>query len=130
MSAQTEDSAAPPAVPASSPRSRLARVALHAVMRLDEVGHGVAGPQRVWATIDAGELLRGVVAAARPDGRFDLELHLVAQWPVGPLDELADRARARVQREARRAGLDDVLGAVAVAFEDVREPRAGGEGAG
>lgn len=97
-------------------------------MRLDEVGYGVGGPRRVWVTVDAGELLRGVVAAARPDGRFDLELHLVAEWPLASLDELADRARARVRQEARRAGLDDVLGAVAVAFEDVREPGSGGEG--
>lgn len=130
MSSQTEDSAAPRPARAGSPRSRLARVALQAALRLDEVGCGLAGRGRVWATVDAGELLPGVVAAARPDGRFDLELHLVAQWPAGSLDELADRARVDVQREARRTGLEDVLGAVAIAFEDVRELGASGEGTG
>jgi hypothetical protein len=107
--------------PAGTPRSRLARVALHAATSLPQVAVGVRGPQRVWATADAGELLDGVVATARPDARFDVELHLVAQWPFGSLFALAEEVRGRVQRAAARADLDEILGQVTVAFEDVRE---------
>jgi hypothetical protein len=49
---------------ASTPRSRLARVALRAATALPEVAVGVRGARRVWATVDAGELLEGVVATA------------------------------------------------------------------
>jgi hypothetical protein len=106
---------------ASSPRSRLARVALEAACALPEVAVGVRGARRVWATVDAGEILEGVVATARPDARFDVELHLVAQWPFGSLFELADQVRTRVQRAATRGQLDGILGQVTVAFEDVRD---------
>ena len=107
--------------PASTgtPRSRLARVALEAAIALPEVAAGVRGRQRVWATADAGEILEGVVATARPDARFDVELHLVAQWPFGPLFALADQVRARVRRAAARVDLDGILGQITVAFEDV-----------
>jgi hypothetical protein len=106
---------------ARSPRSRLARVALEAATELPQVAVGLRGGQRVWATADAGELLEGVVATARPDARFDVELHLVAQWPFDSLFALADQVRGRVQRAAARADLDGILGQVTVAFEDVRE---------
>ena len=104
---------------ASSPRSQLARVALEAATALPQVAVGIRGAQRVWATVDAGEILEGVVATARPDARFDVELHLVAQWPFGSLFALADQVRKRVQRAAARAEVDGILGQVAVAFEDV-----------
>ena len=106
---------------ASSPRSRLARVALEAATALAQVAVGVRGAQRVWATVDAGEILEGVIATARPDARFDVELHLVAQWPFGSLFALADQVRARVQLATARADLDGILGQVTVAFEDVRD---------
>ncbi len=106
---------------ARSPRSRLARVALEAATAMPQVVVGVRGARRVWATVDGGEMLEGVVATARPDTRFDVELHLVAQWPFGSLFELADQVRTRVQRAAARAELDGILGQVTVAFEDVRE---------
>lgn len=105
----------------TSPRSRLARVALEAATLLPQVAVGVRGARRVWATVDAGEILEGVVVTARPDARFDVELHLVAQWPFGSLFELADQVRTRVQRAAARADLDGILGQVTVAFEDVRD---------
>ena len=105
---------------ASSPRSRLARVALLAATAMPEIAVGVRGARRAWATVDAGEMLEGVVATARPDGRFDIELHLIAQWPFGSLFTLADQVRALVQRAAGRAELDRILGPVTVAFEDVR----------
>jgi hypothetical protein len=106
---------------ASSPRSRLARVALEAATALPQVAVGVRGAQRVWATVDAGGILDGVVATARPDSRFDVDLHLVAQWPFGSLFALGDQVRAHVRREAARADLDGILGDVTVAFEDVLE---------
>ena len=106
---------------ASTPRSRLARVALEAATALPEVAAGVRGRHRVWTTADAGEILAGVVAAARPDGRFDVELHLVAQWPFGSLFALADQVRARVRRAAARVDLDGLLGQITVAFEDVHD---------
>jgi hypothetical protein len=107
--------------PASSPRSRLARVALQSATGMPEITVGVRGARGVWATVDAGEMLEGVVATARRDARFDIELHLVAQWPFGSLFELADQIRARVKRAASSAELDGILGQVTVAFEDVRE---------
>lgn len=104
-----------------TPRSRLARVALEAATALPEVAAGVRGHQRVWATADAGEILEGVVATARPDARFDVELHLVAQWPFGSLFALADQVRTRVRRGAARVDLDGILGQITVAFEDVND---------
>lgn len=106
--------------PSGSPRSQLARVALEAASDLPEIAGGVRGARRVWATLDAGEILEGVVATARPDGRFDLELHLVAQWPFESLFALADQVRARVWRAVQRADLEPALANVAVSFEDVR----------
>lgn len=106
---------------ASSPRSRLARVALDAATAAPEVHVGVRGAQRVWATADDGEILEGVVATARPDARFDVELHLVAQWPFESLFALGDQVRRQVQRAAARADLDGMLGQVTVAFEDVHD---------
>jgi hypothetical protein len=98
----------------------LARVALQAATGMPEIAEGVRGARGVWATVDAGEILEGVVATARPDARFDIDLHLVAQWPFGSLFALADQLRARVQRAAGSARLDGILGQVTVAFEDVR----------
>ena len=117
----TEHSANTGARLASTPRSRLARVALQAATALPEVAIGVRGARRVWATLDAGELLEGVVATARPDARYDVDLHLVAQWPFGSLFALADQVRGRVHRAVARADLDGILGQVTVAFEDVLE---------
>ena len=102
-----------------SSRSRLARVALEAATGMPEIAAGVRGRHRLWATVDAGEILEGVVATARPDGRLDVELHLVAEWPFGSLFALADQVRTRVQRAAARVGLDGLLGSITVGFEDV-----------
>src|SRR5947209_16139526 len=119
----TEPSTSSGARLASTPRSRLARVALEAATALPEVAAGVRGRQRVWATADAGEILEGVVSVARPDGHFDVELHLVAQWPFGSLFALADQVRARVRRAAARVDLDGILGSINVGFEDVHDTR-------
>lgn len=88
---------------------------------MPEIAAGVRGARGVWATVDAGEMLDGVVATARCDARFDIELHLAAQWPFGSLFTLGDQIRVAAQRAARRAKLDGILGQVTVAFEDVRE---------
>ncbi len=88
---------------------------------MPEIAVGVRGARGVGATVDAGEMLDGVVATARRDARFDIELHLVVQWPFGSLFELADQLRARVKRAAGSAKLDGILGQVAVGFEDVSE---------
>lgn len=112
----------PPTVRQSSPRSQLGRLALNTAQGLPQIAGGVAGAQKLWATEDEGEILAGVTVAARTDERFDVELHLVARWPFGSLFELAEQIRDRVGRAASRAGLEDILGDVAVAFEDVVEP--------
>ncbi|MGA2015078.1 MAG: hypothetical protein ABSH51_31740 [Solirubrobacteraceae bacterium] len=57
---------------ASSPRSRLARIALQSATGMPEITVGVRGARGVWATVDAGEMLKGVVATARRDARFDM----------------------------------------------------------
>ncbi len=88
---------------------------------MPQVVVGVRGPRGVWVSVDAGEILEGVVVTARRDGRFDIELHVVVRWPSGSLLTLADQVRAAVKRAAGRAQLDGVLGQVTVAFEDVRE---------
>ena len=126
----TEPSTSSGARLVSTQRSRLARVALEAATALPEVAAGVRGRQRVWATADAGEILDGVVATARPDRRFDVELHLVAAWPFGSLFALADQVRARVRRAAARVELDGILGSITVGFEDVHDTTGPRKGSG
>jgi hypothetical protein len=122
VSASDPSSDIAPKARQGSPRSRLGRTALDAARALPQIADGVAGAQRLWATKDAGEILTGVIVTARPDTRYDVELHLVAQWPVGSLFDLADDVRDQVQRAAGKAGLDQILGGVSVSFEDVLEP--------
>lgn len=85
---------------------------------------GEAGVGRLWATDDRGEVLEGVLAVARPDARFDLELHLVGAWPLPPLAGLAEKIRKGVERAASAAGLGDRMGSLSISFEDVLEPAA------
>ena len=106
----------------SSPRSQLARAAIDAARSLPQVAGGVSGTQDLWVTTDAGALLEGVTAVARKDGRYDIELHLVAQWPLDSLHSLADEVRARVGRAAEQGGLGHAVGEVTVSFEDLTEP--------
>lgn len=70
-------------------------------------------------TVAEGGNAVGVVAAARPGGRFDLSLALVAR-PVS-LHRLADAVRGRIGDVVSRAGLGDTLGQIDVAFEDLLE---------
>ena len=105
-----------------SPRSRLARVALQSARALPQVAGGVRGDHGLWATTDEGGLLEGVSAVARPDGRYDVDLHLVAQWPLGSLHSLADEVRRRASAAIERQGLRELLGDLTVSFEDLRGP--------
>ena len=70
---------------------------------MPEITVGGRGARGVWATVDAGEMLEGVVATARRDARFDIELHLVAQWPFGSLfDAWRPNSRAGAARCRQR----------------------------
>ena len=105
-----------------SPRVRLARVALETALATKQVAAGTPGRHSQWATADAGEQLSGVLATVRPDGRYDVELCLVARWPVPPLHELGEQIRTRVQCALEREGLGDSLGDLGVAFGDLLAP--------
>lgn len=107
---------------APTDRVRLARVALESALSAKGVAGGEAGVGRLWATDDRGELLKGVLAVARPDARVDLELHLVGAWPLPPLAGLSEEIRKRVERAASAAGLGDRIGSLSISFEDVLEP--------
>jgi hypothetical protein len=109
------------AVPASreparepSDRVRLARAALSAALAAPKVVRGDAGPDPQRVTVDAGERLVGVLAIAEPDGRYEIELRLVAE--LVPLHALAEEVRVRVRRAAAHAGLDALLGEVNIEF--------------
>jgi hypothetical protein len=113
----TEDR--PVAPRTASTRGRLARLSLDAAVGADGVVRGHAGPSGTQVSVAEGGEAVGVVAAARPDGRYDVALSLVAR-PVA-LHSLAGEVRERVGGAASAAGLGDALGRVDVAFEDVLE---------
>jgi hypothetical protein len=105
-----------------SRRQQLARLAIEAALEVDGVaaGHpGVGGVYVTEASGLSGARATGVVATARPDGRFDVELHLVVR-PV-PLLPLGEEIRSRVLAAATEDGLTDRLGVVDIGFEDVLE---------
>jgi hypothetical protein len=58
-----------------------------------------------------------VTACAQADGRYGVDLHLIAR-PV-PLHPLAVEVRERIVRTAVAAGLDEKLGDVDLTFESV-----------
>jgi hypothetical protein len=109
----------PQELPVSVSRAgRVARVARDAARSLDEVADATSGRGR-WATPDRDGAVGGAIAVARPDGRFDVELHLIAR-PV-PLHALGERIRERIDRDARQAGVAELVGPVDIVFEDVEE---------
>lgn len=77
-----------------------------------------AGPGgvRMTADPDSGPLI-GVSATAQSDGRYALDLSLVAD--MVPLPALAEEVRDRVRTRAGSEQLEDVLGAVNVEFASV-----------
>lgn len=115
----------PPQAGVPSTRARLARLALETALATDGVGGGDPGRPARWQTEDRGELLPGVVATARADARFDVDLHLVVNWPPPPLHEVGSAIRSAVIEAAAAAGLGEVLGAQAISFGDVLEPPRG-----
>jgi hypothetical protein len=105
----------PSAASATSPRVGLARLALDAALALPDVVAGEAGPHGLRVTADeSGGLLRGVSVTAEGEGRYAVDLRLVAH--VVPLVALAGEIQRRVRARADREGLGDRLGAVNVEF--------------
>ena len=105
-----------PASP-SSDRVRLARAALESALAVPGVVRGEAGPGVARVTADGCELLSGVSAIAQSDGRYAIDLRLVAR--LVPLSPLAENVRAHVRAAAARAGLTAALGSVDIEFADV-----------
>jgi len=103
------DRASPP-----SDRVRLARVALESALAVPGVVRGEAGVGVARVTADGPGLLVGVSAIAQADGRFAIDLRLIAR--LVPLWPLADHVRAGVQAAAARAGMAALLGSVDVEF--------------
>jgi hypothetical protein len=103
--------------PTPSERVELVRLALMHALAVDDVLRADAGPLGTRVTLDGSERLAGVTAAALADGRYSLTLHLVVR--IVPLLPLADRIRARIERGASRAGLEQALGPIDIVFEDV-----------
>ncbi len=111
----------PPVASIQKPPSRaatVARLALDAARALDGVIDGTSGRGR-WVTPDRSDPVSGAIAVVRADGRFDVELHLVAG--LVPLHPLGERIRDRIDKDARKAGVDGLIGPVNIAFEDVDE---------
>lgn len=88
---------------------------------------GDAGPSGVWQTIDGDRALCGVVVTARSDGRFDVDLHLVAAWPTPPLHEVSSAIQDDLGSAADDAGLGERLGELSVTFGDLQGPPSTGE---
>jgi hypothetical protein len=105
-----------------SPRLALAHLALDAALGVPDVLGGEADPAglRVTADLSAGLLLRGVSVTAEADGRYAIDLRLLAR--VVPLVPLGDEIERRVQARADRDGLADQVGPVRVEFARVLTP--------
>jgi hypothetical protein len=101
-----------------SERVALARLALTAALAQPGVvgAQAGAGLPRVTSTRSGG-LLSGVAVSAAAGGRYEVDLRLVAE--LVPLDQLADRVRARLATAAKRKGLAALLGAVNIEFVDL-----------
>src|SRR5690349_2946044 len=108
-------SSVPPSQVGDASRVALARLALDVVSTIPGVAGTDAGPGGLCVTADSPfGVLRGVSVIAQPDGRYELDLCLVA-WMV-PLLALGDDIRRRLRARAAREGLADLLGTVNVEF--------------
>ena len=124
------ESGSPPAASLEKPPSRaaaLARLTLDAARSIDGVVDATSGRGR-WVTPDRNGVVPGAIAVVRADGRFDVELHLVAG--LVPLHPLGERIRDRIDKDARKAGVSELVGPVHIAFEDVGEASAFAGGSG
>lgn len=84
-----------------------------------------AGAGERWLTPDRPHPIHGVLASAQPDGRCELELHLIVAWPLEPLEpleQLADELRGRVWAAAGECGLEPALGAIQVHIDGITAP--------
>lgn len=98
-----------------SPRVSLARLALETALAVSGVVRADAGPHGMCATPDPSKgLLRGASVCALADGRYGVDLCLVAG--IVPLLELAEEVRSKVQARVQREGLSAQLGEVNVEF--------------
>lgn len=82
-----------------------------------------AGRDRRWVTREGAKTIRGVLAVAQPDGRYELQLHLIVAWPPEPLEHLGDEVRRRIRAAAKRAGREDQLGDIKIHIRRRRGPR-------
>lgn len=97
----------------------MARLAGQAIAATDGVTATI-GPAHRWLTIGCQHTVPGVLAVEDAHGRVDIDVHLLADWPPQmSLQQLAQQVRGRLRRSAGVAGLDERLGAVSVAFDDV-----------
>jgi hypothetical protein len=102
----------------ASVRVSIARAALQAALGVSGVLDADPGTSRLRLTADPPSgVLVGVSVAALPDGRYGVDLSLVAE--MVSLPELAEEVRARVHARVRRDGLEDVLGSIDVEFAQV-----------
>lgn len=98
-----------------SVRAGVARAALQAALEMPGVLGSDSGPSRGRVTVDpdSGPLI-GVLVTAQSDGRYAVDLSLVAD--MVPLPALAEEVRARVRRRVDDEELGGVLGVVNVEF--------------
>ena len=101
-----------------SARVRVGRAALQAALEVPGVLGSDSGPSGARVTADpvSGGLI-GVLATAQSDGRYAVDLSLVAE--MVPLPALAEKVRAHVRKRVDREQLGTVLGAVNVEFASV-----------
>jgi hypothetical protein len=105
-------------MPPGSRRLDVAEVALEAALGVPDVLAGEAGADGLRVTAIAPDrVLRGVSAIAQADGRYCVDLRLVAG--LVPLFELGDEVRRHVRRAATEAGLGDHVGDINVEFASV-----------
>ena len=101
-----------------SRRLDVAELALEAALGVPAVHAGEAGPDGLRVTsVPPDRVLRGVSAIAQADGRYSVDLRLVAG--LVPLLALGEEVRRRVRRAAAEAGLADYVGEVNVEFSGV-----------
>jgi len=101
-----------------SPRVRVGRAALQAALEVPGVLGSDSGPSGARVTADpvSGPLI-GVLATAQSNGRYAVDLSLVAD--MVPLPALAEKVRAHVRKRVDGEQLGTVLGAVNVEFASI-----------
>ncbi|MDQ6750154.1 MAG: hypothetical protein M3Z33_05295 [Actinomycetota bacterium] len=104
----------------ASPRLQIAQLAADAAAAVPGVVGLQSGPLGLRMTGGAGRRIDGVVVVALPDGRYDVDLHLVCELIA--LRPLGERVRAAVHTATAADGLGEALGPVYVHIEEIVEP--------